>query len=51
MNDIGKAIATVGFVVGVIFVNDPIVKDIFLAILSGMWVLPPVARALGIKGS
>ena len=49
METIGKAIATVGFVVGVIFVNDPIIRDIFLALISAMWVLPPVAKALGIK--
>ena len=49
METIGKAIATVGLVVGVIFTGDAVVRDIFIALISGMWVLPPVAKALGIK--
>jgi len=49
METIGKAIATLGLVMGVIYVGDPMVKDIFIALISGMWVLPPVAKALGIK--
>lgn len=54
MSDILKAVATVSFVAGVILTKiflpaEQELTDIFLALLSAIWVLPPVATALGIK--
>ena len=49
-----KAIATVAFVAGAVvsaifLPSQPEMPKIFIALLSAVWVLPPVGRALGIK--
>ena len=49
-----KAIATVAFVAGAvvsaIFLPEQTeMPKIFIALLSAVWVLPPVGKALGIK--
>jgi hypothetical protein len=48
-----KAIATVAFVAGAVLSaiflpNEPEMPKIFLALLSAIYVLPPVAKKLGI---
>lgn len=54
MQSLEKAIVTVGLIAGSIISamylpNEPEMSKIFLALLSAIWVLPPVARALGIR--
>jgi len=54
MNDTLKAVATASFVAGIILTGIflPAEKElqyIFISLLSAMWVLPPVGKALGIK--
>jgi len=49
-----KAIATLAFVAGAVLSaiflpGQPEMPKIFLALLSAIWVLPPTAKALGIK--
>ena len=49
-----KAIATVAFVAGAVvsaifLPSQPEMPKIFIALLSAVWVLPPVGKALGIK--
>jgi hypothetical protein len=49
-----KALVTVALVAGTVLSaiflpNEGEMPKIFLALLSAIWVLPPAARALGIK--
>jgi hypothetical protein len=54
MEDKSKAIVTGFLVAGIILVAkfipaEVVIKDIFVALLSAIWVLPPVAKMLNLN--
>jgi hypothetical protein len=54
MSNALKGVVTVALIAGAFcsaffLPGEAVMKDTFLALLSAIWVVPPVARALGMK--